>query len=53
MLLTGNAPPATIQLPLTIRHNVTARLGSMIDSGMQSMLALEAPQQQQELSINH
>ena len=52
MLSAGNAPPATLQLLQTIRHNVTARLGSMIENGMQSMLALEAPDQQQELSIN-
>ena len=55
LLSTGNTPPATLQLIQTIRHNVTARLGSMIESGMQGMLAIEpAPQQQQqqELSIN-
>ena len=53
MLSAGNAPPATLQLLQTIRHNVTARLRSMIESGMQGMLAIEAaPQQQQELSIN-
>lgn len=52
MLSAGNAPPATMQLLQTIRHNVTARLGSMIENGMQSMLAIEAPDQQQELSIN-
>ena len=57
MLSTGNTPPATLQLLQTIRHNVTARLGSMIESGMQGMLAIEAApqqqqQQQQELSIN-
>ena len=52
-LSAGNAPPATLQLLQTIRHNVTARLRSMIESGMQGMLAIEAaPQQQQELSIN-
>ncbi|KAL0026887.1 hypothetical protein WJX77_009160 [Trebouxia sp. C0004] len=54
MLSAGNAPPATMQLLQTIRHNVTARLGSMIETGIQGMLAIEAaPQQQQEqLSIN-
>ena len=57
MLSTGNTPPATLQLLQTIRHNVTARLGSMIETGMQGMLAIEAaPQQQQlqqqDLSIN-
>ncbi|DBA67170.1 TPA: hypothetical protein ACH3X2_001488 [Trebouxia sp. C0005] len=53
MLSAGNAPPATVQLLQTIRHNVTSRLGSMIENGMQSMLAIEAaPQQQQELRIN-
>ena len=54
MLSAGNAPPATIcmQLLQTIKHNVTARLVSMIENGVQSMLALEAPDQQQELSIN-
>ena len=52
MLSAGNAPPATLQLLQAIRHNVTARLGSMIENGMQSMLALEASDQQQELSIN-
>ena len=53
MLSTGNAPPATMQLLQTIRHNLTARLGSMIESGMQGMLAIEgAPQQQEALSIN-
>ena len=57
ILSTGNTPPATLQLLQTIRHNVTTRLGSMIESGMQGMLATEAaPQQQQqqqhELSIN-
>ena len=51
MLSAGNAPPATMQLLQTIRHNVTARLGSMIEAGMQSMLAIEAAPQQ-ELSIN-
>ena len=51
MLSTGNAPPAIMQLLQTIRHNVTARLGSMIENGMQSMLAIEAAPQQ-ELSIN-
>lgn len=29
-----------MQLLQTIRHNVTARLGSMIESGMQGMLAM-------------
>ncbi|KAL3131748.1 hypothetical protein ABBQ38_007466 [Trebouxia sp. C0009 RCD-2024] len=55
LLSTGNTPPATLQLLQTIRHNVTARLGSMIESGMQGMLAIEAGPQQQhqkELSIN-
>ncbi|DBA67168.1 TPA: hypothetical protein ACH3X2_001486 [Trebouxia sp. C0005] len=57
LLSTGNTPPATLQLLQTIRHNVTARLGSMIESNMQGMLAIEAApqqqqQQQQELSIN-
>ena len=52
MLSAGNAPPATMQLLQTIRHNVTARLGSMIESGMQSMLAIEAAPQQQQPSIN-
>ena len=51
MLSTGNTPPATSQLLQTIRHNVTARLGSMIESGMQGMVAIEAAPQQQ-LSIN-
>ena len=54
MLSAGNAPPATMQLLQTIRHNVTERLGSMIENGMQGMLAIEAaPQQpqQQHLSI--
>ncbi len=52
MLSAGNAPPATMQLLQTIRHNVTARLGSMIEIGIQGMLAIEAPQQQEQLSIN-
>ena len=53
MLSAGNAPPATMQLLQTIRHNVTARLGSMIETGLQGMLAIEAaPQQQEQLSIN-
>jgi hypothetical protein len=52
LLSAGNAPPATMQLLQTIRHNVTARLGSMIESGMQGLLAIEAVPQQQELSIN-
>ncbi len=53
MLSTRNAPPATMQLLQTIRHNVTARLGSMIETGIQGMLAVEAaPQQQEQLSIN-
>ena len=53
MLSAGNAPPATMQLLQTIRHNVTARLGSMIETGIQGMLAIEAaPQQQEQLSIN-
>ena len=51
MLSTGHAPPTTMQLLQTIRHNVTARLGSMIENGMQSMLVIEAAPQQ-ELSIN-
>ena len=51
MLSAGNAPPATMQLLQTIRHNVVARLGSMIEGGMQSMLAIKAAPQQ-ELSIN-
>ena len=51
MLSAGNAPPATMQLLQTIRHNVTTRLGSMIEGGMQSMLAIEAAPQQ-ELGIN-
>ena len=42
MLSAGNAPPATMQLLQTIRHNVTARLGSMIETGIQGMLAIEA-----------
>lgn len=51
MLSAGNAPPATMQLLHTIRHNVTARLGSMMESGAQGMLAIGgAPQQQEELS---
>ena len=41
-LSTGNTPPATLQLLQTIRHNVTARFGSMIENGMQGMLAIEA-----------
>ena len=54
MLSAGNAPPATMQLLQTIRHNVTARLGSMMENGMHGMLAIEAvPQQQQHMSINH
>ena len=52
MLSAGNAPPATMQLLQTIRHNVTARLGSMIESGIQGMLAIEAAPQQQQPSIN-
>ena len=53
MLSASHAPPATMQLLQTIRHNVTARLGSMIESGVQGMLAIEAaPQQQQQPSIN-
>ena len=53
MLSAGSAPPATKQLLQTIRHNVTARLGSMIETGIQDMLAIEAaPQQQEQLSIN-
>ena len=52
MLSAGNAPPATMQLLHTIRHNVTARLGSMIESGVQGMLAIEAAPQQQQPSIN-
>ena len=53
MLSAGNAPPATMQLIQTIRHNVTARLGSMIETGVQGVLAIEAaPQQQEQLSIN-
>jgi len=51
LLSAGNAPPATMQLLQTIRHNVTARLGSMIEGGMQSMLAIEATPHR-ELSIN-
>ncbi len=42
-----------MQLLQTIRHNVAARLGSMIETGIQGMLAIEAaPQQQEQLSIN-
>ena len=53
MLSANNAPPATMHLLQTIRHNVTARLGSMIEIGIQGMLAIEAaPQQQEQLSIN-
>lgn len=54
MLSAGNTPIATMQLLQTSRHNVTSRLGSMTESSMQGMLAIEAePQQeQQELSIN-
>ena len=53
ILSAGNAPPATMQLLHTIRHNVTTRLGSMIESSMRGMLAIEAaPQQQEQLSIN-
>ena len=53
MLSAGNAPPATMQLLQTIRHNVIARLGSMKESSMRGMLAIEgAPQQQEALSIN-
>ena len=53
MLSADHAPPATMQLLQTIRHNVTARLGSMIESGVQGMLAIEAaPQLQQQPSIN-
>ena len=48
MLSAGGAPPATMQLLQTIRHNVTARLGSMIETGVQGMLALEATPQQHE-----
>ena len=49
LLSTGNTPPATLQLLQTIRHSVTARLGSTIESGMQQQ---QQQQQQQELSIN-
>ena len=42
ILSAGNTPPATMQLLHTIRHNVTTRLGSMIESSMQGMLAIEA-----------
>lgn len=53
MLSAGNAPPATMQLLQTIRHNVTVRLGSMIENGMQGMLPIEAtPQHEQQPSIN-
>ena len=53
MLSAGSAPPATMQLIQTIRHNVTARLGNMIETGIQGMLAIEAaPQGQEQLSIN-
>lgn len=57
MLSAGAVPPATMQLLQTIRHNVTARLGSVIENGMQGMLAIEAapqqdPLEQQELNIN-
>ena len=53
MLSAGNAPPATQQLLQILRHNMTARLGSMIESGVQGMLAIEgAPQQPEALSIN-
>ncbi|DBA77361.1 TPA: hypothetical protein ACH3X2_000878 [Trebouxia sp. C0005] len=53
MLSASHAPPATMRLLQTIRHNVTAPLGRMIESGTQGMLAIEAvpQQQQQELSI--
>ncbi|DBA74117.1 TPA: hypothetical protein ACH3X1_010923 [Trebouxia sp. C0004] len=53
ILSAGNAPPATMKLLQTIRHNITARIGSMIESGMLAIVA--APQQQQqpqELSVN-
>lgn len=53
MLSAGDAPPATKQLLQTIRHNVTARLSSMIENGMQGTLAIEAsPHHDQQLSIN-
>ena len=54
MLLAGHVPLATMELLQTIGHNVTLRLGSMIEGGMQGMLAIEdAPQQQQQqASIN-
>lgn len=42
MLSTANAPPATMQLLQNIRHNVTARLGSMIETGFQVTIAIEA-----------
>ena len=39
-LSSGNAPPTTLQLLQTIRHNLTQRIGSMVDS---SMLAIKGP----------
>lgn len=53
MLSTGNTPSATLQLLQTIRHNITARLGRMTDSGMQGMLAIEAAPLQLDFGCNH
>lgn len=45
------AEQTCIQLLHTVRHSVTARLGSMLENRLQGMLAIEAAQQeQQELS---
>ena len=49
ILSVGSVALATMQLLQTIRHNVTTRLGSVIESGTQGMLAIEgAPQRQQQ-----
>ena len=56
ILSAGDAPPATLQLLQTIRHNLAARIGSMMENGVRAIMAPEAPQdsqpQQQQLSVN-
>lgn len=53
ILSAGTAPPATLQLLQTIRHNLTARIGSMVDSGMLAIMAPASAQPQQpQLTIN-
>ena len=53
ILSSGNAPPATLQLLQTIRHNLTQRIGSMVESSMLAIMGPPSAQQQQpQLSIN-